>query len=112
MGQPQRVLALGLYKRLMRLSQTWDGNQKDRMYIAKTAREEFKKHRGLDDRMEIEELITKAYQRIDTQLHYRIAQEKQEYMPSFASPKDLENVDEKKDLLHQVDLRVNDSETY
>ncbi|KAB7495006.1 LYR motif-containing protein 1 [Armadillidium nasatum] len=68
---------LSLYKRILRLSLTWEAKEpsktkEERIYIRTEARTLFRKNKDVSDEREIREMLTGTEARVEMGIHYRL----------------------------------------
>ncbi|KAL7642008.1 UNVERIFIED_CONTAM: hypothetical protein RMT77_007882 [Armadillidium vulgare] len=68
---------LSLYKRILRLSLTWEAKEpsktkEERIYIRTEARTLFRKNKDVSDEREIRDMLTGAEARVEMGIHYRL----------------------------------------
>lgn len=66
-----REKVLSIYRRIQKISRTWDGPQKEKDYILAESRLLFRKNKGIQDKEKIGVKILEAESRIDLALHYK-----------------------------------------
>ncbi|ETV73553.1 hypothetical protein H257_11680 [Aphanomyces astaci] len=74
--------ALALYRRILRVARTWEGPEKERLYIKQEARRQFEGNRQLRRMDEVENAILQGEQRLEVGLHYKIPYPR----PMYADP--------------------------
>lgn len=72
-----RKEVLNLYKRILRLSLTWEAKEpsktkEERIYILTEARSLFRKNKDVSDERKIRELLAGAEARVEMGIHYKL----------------------------------------
>ncbi|CAK4081007.1 unnamed protein product [Aphanomyces euteiches] len=71
---------LALYRRILRVARTWEGPEKERIYIKQEARREFEAKRSLSAPKEVEAALLDGEQRLEVGIHYKIPYPRPQYV--------------------------------